>query len=65
MQIILQTHLLLFILIFVLDSRESGRTFRYDLQTNNFKLIVRSKVGKIFPTIYLTPNANEGCFDSF
>ena len=34
---ILQTQLLFFILIFVLDGRETGKTFRYDLQANNFK----------------------------
>jgi len=37
MQIILQTHLLFFMLIFVLDGGESGKTFRYDLQAYNFK----------------------------
>jgi len=26
---------------------------------------VRAKVGKIFPTIYLPPIENEGCFGGF
>jgi len=37
MQIILQTQLLLFILVVVSDDRVSGKTFRCDLQANNFK----------------------------
>lgn len=65
MQIILQTQLLLLILVVVSDDRVSGKTFRCDLQANNFKRIVRAKVGKIFPTIYLPPIENEGCFGGF